>query len=53
MMKREEILLKPKVKGRENFAKYRELLFKFWVKFYQLSSIFHGINKSWQKSACV
>ncbi len=26
---------------------------KFWAKFDLLSSIFHGINESWQKSACV
>ncbi len=41
------MLLKLKVKDQENFAKYRELLLQFWMKFAQLLFIFHCRNKSY------
>ncbi len=40
-----------KFRTEKNFIQYCELLLKFWKKFAQLSSIFHGINESLQNSA--
>jgi hypothetical protein len=34
-----------KSKAEKNFIKYCELSLKFWMKFAQLSSIFHGMNE--------
>jgi len=34
-----------KFRTEKTFVKYHELLFKFWTKFAQLSSIFNGMNE--------
>ena len=44
--KLEEILLNQKFGTKKNFFQYCELWLKFWMKFAQLSSIFHGTIKS-------
>jgi hypothetical protein len=44
-MKQKFIKTKSK-ETRKTFAKYRELLFKFWTKFAQLSAIFPDMNES-------
>ncbi len=43
--------LNQKFRTKKNFVKYRELLLKFWTKFAQLSSIFYGMNESYQNLA--
>jgi hypothetical protein len=49
----DEISLKPKVKGRENFRQipwtFVKVLANIWPTFVR----FYGINESWQKSACI
>ncbi len=43
-MKQDKISLNQKFWIEKNFIEYCERLLKFWTKFAQLSSIFHGMN---------
>ncbi len=45
-MKQDKISLKLKAQDRKNWVEYCELSLKFWMRFAQLSSIFHGMNES-------